>query len=184
MYRVTEEGEFVLEEEEEEEEAAGSAIDNAFGPTFFDFDCLRANGTGDPCDAHVAEAYADPQPAAAWPTHGHRHTEPPLQRCPRVSPRARHTNTARARAARAAHEADASGAPGGATDVRARYAGHTPPPDSPTTPHTHGARTHPRDIRIPMRRRVADTACFDPLALAARTLPHRTTTWPFTELRR
>ena len=52
--------------------------------------------------------------------------------------------------------------------------------------HDPRSPAHPlRDTRIPMRRRAADTAaCIDPLAPAARTLPHRTTTRPFTELRR
>ena len=97
----------------------------------------------------------------------------------------------------------------GPTDMGAAHAGHTPPPEPPTAPphmHTRESRVfqcaaargavsalhdprspaHPlRDTRIPMRRRAADTAaCIDPLAPAARTLPHRTTTRPFTELRR
>ena len=29
--------------------------------------------------------------------------------------------------------------------VRRRYTEHTPPPNPPTAPHTHGSRTHPRD---------------------------------------
>ena len=43
---------------DEGDETAALAIDNPFATTFFDFDCLRTGGTGDPCDAHVAEAYA------------------------------------------------------------------------------------------------------------------------------
>ena len=47
------------EAEEEGEALAEHGINNVFAPTFFDFQCLLGNGTGDPCDAHVAEAYAD-----------------------------------------------------------------------------------------------------------------------------
>ena len=47
----TEEGEIVTEER--------IGFSSPFAPTFFDFECLLANGTGDPCDAYVAEAFAD-----------------------------------------------------------------------------------------------------------------------------
>ena len=47
----TEEGEIVTEDH--------IGFSNPFAPTFFDFECLLANGTGDPCDAYVAEAFAE-----------------------------------------------------------------------------------------------------------------------------
>ena len=60
MHTMTADGLKEVEEEEGKiitEERIG--FTNTFAPTFFDFECLLANGTGDPCDAYVAEAFAD-----------------------------------------------------------------------------------------------------------------------------
>ncbi|EOD29784.1 hypothetical protein EMIHUDRAFT_113574 [Emiliania huxleyi CCMP1516] len=60
MHTMTADGLTEVETEEREivtEERIG--FSSPFAPTFFDFECLLANGTGDPCDAYVAEAFAD-----------------------------------------------------------------------------------------------------------------------------
>ncbi|EOD34348.1 hypothetical protein EMIHUDRAFT_98740 [Emiliania huxleyi CCMP1516] len=63
MHTMTADGLKEVEAEEEEiateGDGASLGFSNAFAPTFFDFECLLANGTGDPCDAYVAEAFAD-----------------------------------------------------------------------------------------------------------------------------
>lgn len=47
------------DEMEEGEEAAVLALNSPFAQTFFNYTCLRAGVTGDPCDVHVAETYVD-----------------------------------------------------------------------------------------------------------------------------
>ena len=63
MHTMTADGlkEVEVEEGEIATEGDGASLgfSNPFVPTFFDFECLLANGTGDPCDAYVAEAFAD-----------------------------------------------------------------------------------------------------------------------------
>ena len=44
---------------EEEGETLALLVNNPFTSHFFNMTCLRDGGTGDPCDIHVAEAYAD-----------------------------------------------------------------------------------------------------------------------------
>ena len=63
MHTMTADGLKVLEAEEykimTEKVGVSHSFSNPFASTFFDFECLLANGTGDPCDAYRAEAYAD-----------------------------------------------------------------------------------------------------------------------------
>jgi hypothetical protein len=46
-------------EGEEGEATAAFVLDSPFAPTLFNYTCLRAGVTGDPCDVHVAETYID-----------------------------------------------------------------------------------------------------------------------------